>query len=185
MKQFFNSVIITFLICLASLSCFSQVDISFEKKIEMGLPKIARYYDSLSFYYSKRHYSLFYIDHDYSIECIDNYTIIPLYHYEDLEYKRFNYVLSLYNRIFILDSYFDNKVKDKYRITDQYLNYIKHELSIFDKFIIESRVVLNYTGCEQNLYLIDYSKGSRPMRNPSRMQLPLLDYNQFMKGFKK
>jgi hypothetical protein len=30
-----------------------------------------------------------------------------------------------------------------------------------------------------------YYKGSRHMMNPPKMQLPLLDYNQFMKGFKK
>jgi hypothetical protein len=174
-----KSSFIVFILCFYTSDLFSQIHSSIEEKIKFGLPKIERYYDSLS---NKRNNShLFYIEHNRSLDCADNYIITPLYYRDDLIFRKFDYYLKLNNTFYILDNDFDDHVVEKYKITTELYNSFKRKLydndDLFGVFIC-SKVVLNYFGCSQDEYKIDYSEGSVHVMYPPEPK-PLLDYRLF------
>jgi hypothetical protein len=176
----------TYLFCLATFCGYCQNDTSFGSKIENGLPIIAKYYDSLSYFYSLEHVNLFYIEHDNNIECKENFIIKPIYYKDDLLFKKYEYIIFFHGRTYIIDKYFNEYLTKKWAITDLILNNIKRRLLSDDSFVIESTVVLNYEGCENENYKIDYSKGS--LHNMLTPKLPHLDIeyiNGFIKSIKK
>ena len=181
-----KSIVIGFLFFSMLILTFSQSQAQFNlfrfSEIESGCSRLAKYYDSITYYKQQYFVSVYYLEFNVVKDCKKSYRIVQCEFISDLLAKRYNYYFTIYNRYFLFynqDTVSNHNVKTVDPAFRDKLKFFVSDNSQF--FCGDVGMGCVFNNCSKNKLYLAYAPGSRYKNAVKEEKKPKKRYFNFLR----